>query len=81
MATTQCPLKIRLANTNDLCFTDINKAGRRIMEVRNPEVTRFNRKMRFNPKMNFYADVHASLESSGDEEDVFEIAFRRFINQ
>ena len=51
------------------------------MKKRNPEVTRFNRKRQFDCKMNFYADVHASLENSGDEDDVFEMALRRFINQ
>lgn len=51
------------------------------MEARNPEVTRFNRQMRFNRKMSFYANVHASLENTDNDDDVFEDAFSRFINQ
>ena len=81
VATTQRPLKVRLANINEVCFTDIKDAGRKMMEKRNPEVTRFNRRMRFERKMNFYADVHASLDSTENEDDIFEAAFSRFINQ
>ena len=80
VATTQRPLKVCLANVNDVCFTDINEAGRKLMEARNPEVTRFNRQMRFNRKMSFYANVHASLENTDNDDDVFEDAFSRFIN-
>ena len=80
VATTQCPLKVRLAAVNKLCFKDLTFKGRKIMERRNPEVTRHNCWERLLRKMNFYATVHANLQSTTDSEDVFEKLFDRLIN-
>ena len=80
VATTQRPLKVRLANVNELCFKDLSLEGRKVMEKRNPEVTRHNRQERLYRKMNFYATVHGNLDGSNEGDDVFENAFDRLIN-
>ena len=80
VATTQRPLKVCLAAVNELCFKDLTLEGRKIMERRNPEITRHNHQERSLRKLNFYASVHASIESMNDGEDVFESVFDRLIN-
>ena len=80
IATTQRPLKVRLAAINELCFKDLTFEGRKIMERQNPEITRHNHQERSLRKLSFYATVHANLESMNDGEDVFETAFDRLIN-
>ena len=54
IATIQRPLKIWLANVNQLCFIDIRTAGCLIIEKSNPKVTRFNCNERMTRKMKFY---------------------------
>ena len=83
IATIQRPLKIRLANVNELCFIDVRTAGCLIMEKSNPRVTRFNRNERMTRKMKFYEDTHKGVtnnDSDGGNEDIFEVVFNRFIN-
>ena len=42
VGSTQRPIGVRLANVNELCYVNIKLEGRKILERRNPEVTRFN---------------------------------------
>ena len=80
IATTQQPLKVRLAAVNEMCFKDLTLEGRKIMERRNPEITRHNCQERLMRKLSFYANVRVNLESRDNGEDVFETAFDRLIN-
>ena len=80
VGSTQRPISIRLANVNELCFIDIEVEGRRILERRNPEVTRFNCHEQRKRKLNFYSEVHANLEQSNEGNNIFKSAFSRFIN-
>ena len=54
------------------------------MERSNPKITRFNCNERMSRKMLFYEKIHEGLNCkgiNGGNEDVFDAAFNRFINQ
>ena len=80
VGSTQRPIGVRLANVNELCFVDVELHGRRLIQRRNPEVTRFNSQQRRMRKLDFFSNVHANLERTDDSEGIFDVAFNRLNN-
>ena len=80
VGSTQRPIGVQLVNVNELCFVDIELEGQRIIERRNPEVTRFNSQEQRKRKLDFYSEVHTNLERTNDSEGIFYSAFDRLIN-